>query len=151
MAAAVGKVASLHLHPPKSGEPFVEATAIRLVAGKGIEGESRYFGRRTRRQLTLIEREQLQEHADALGIGTIEPGEARSQVETEGIDLQQFIGKRLQVGEAVVEIYAPRDPCWQMDKLAEGLKERMMNGKQGVLAKIIETGEVKVGDSVGPV
>jgi len=49
--------------------------------GKGIAGDARCFGRLccdagqpTRRQVMLIEREQIAEHAAALGLPSIAPG-----------------------------------------------------------------------------
>src|SRR4051812_9926351 len=89
-----GTVASLHLHPPRSGELLVCVESVELVKGKGVLEDTRFFGR-TRRQVTLIEREQLAEHAEALGIGEIPRGAARANVETAGMDLQRFIGRRL--------------------------------------------------------
>src|SRR5215208_5317992 len=89
-----GRVASLHLHPLGAGEPLLSVEMIEIVAGKGIVGEPRYFGRMSRRsgqpsrrQVSLIEREQIAEHAAALGLQKISPGVVRSNVETEGINL----------------------------------------------------------------
>ncbi len=65
---------------------------VEAIENKGILGEPRYFGRLsstdgqpTRRQISLIEREQLAEHAASLGLETISPGAVRSNVETEGV------------------------------------------------------------------
>src|ERR1039458_7289949 len=69
----LGHVASLHLHPVESGAPLQAVESIQVVEGKGITGDARFFGRLsrdtgqpTRRQVTLIEREQIVEHATAL-------------------------------------------------------------------------------------
>lgn len=142
-----GIVASLHVHPVESGEPLRAIESVNLVEGKGILEDTRFLGRK-RRQVTLIEREQLARHADVLGIGEITPGAARANIETAGMDLQQFVGYRLRVGEAVVEIYAPRTPCHKMDRICQGLRELMENGKQGVLATVVKGGAIRVGDSI---
>src|SRR5262249_12329989 len=130
--ALAGLVASLHLHPPEPGAPLLNVEAIELVEAKGIMGEPRYFGRLgrdtgapNRRQISLIEREQVSEHAAALGMQTIAPGRVRSNIETTGIDLIALIGSEVEIGEAVLFLYAPRDPCAKMDAICQGLRERM--------------------------
>jgi MOSC domain-containing protein YiiM len=125
------------------------------VAAKGIEGDSRYFGRLsrqsglpTRRQVTLMEREQIAEHALAMGMGSIAPGLVRSNVETTGIDLVALVGQEIQIGEAVLYVHEPRDPCEKMDAICIGLRERMLNARQGVIAEVRKSGKVRVGDEI---
>ena len=84
-----GTVASLHIHPPVAGDPMLATDALSVVEGKGIEnnGEGRLFDRGSKRQVTLIEREQLAEHANALVHPGLRPGDVRSNIETEGLSL----------------------------------------------------------------
>jgi MOSC domain-containing protein YiiM len=128
---------------------------ILVEAGKGIMGEPRYFGRLSSttgkpslRQLSLIEREQLDEHAASLGLPGIDPGAARSNIETEGLQLGKLIGREVRVGEAVVRFYEPRKPCSKMDAICQGLRTLMEDGKQGVMAEIIQGGRIRVGDPI---
>ena len=128
------------------------------MAEKGIQEDRRYFGRTSRstgqpsrRQVTLIEREQIAEHAEALGLGGIRAGEVRSNMETTGVDLQKLMGRDVQIGEAVVRFYEPRTPCSKMDALFPGLRKLMEDGRQGVLAEVIQPGVVRVGDAIRPV
>lgn len=148
-----GTVASLHLHPAIAGEPLEAIDTVRVVAKKGIEGNGggRLFDRGSKRQVTLIEREQLVEHADALGHPGFAPGEARSNIETEGIDLIALEGRQVQVGGVTLLLYAPRTPCWKMDELAPGLRDRMENGRQGMLAQVLTSGTIRTGDSIEPI
>jgi MOSC domain-containing protein YiiM len=127
---------------------------IELVAEKGIVQDVRYFGRKSRaggpgkRQVTLIEREQIAEHAAVLGLKNVPPGVVRSNIETEGIELVALAGKRVLVGSAELLIGALRDPCEKMDRIAPGLRELMDYGKQGVLAQVVKSGKVRVGDEI---
>jgi hypothetical protein len=58
------------------------------------------------------------------------------------------IGQRVRVGdEAVFEITMVCDPCQRMDDLRPGLRAEL-DGKRGMLARIVESGEVAVGDAV---
>jgi len=149
------RVASLHLHPAEPGAPLQSVEEIELVEAKGILGEPRYFGRVSRdngkprrRQVTLIEREQIAEHAATLGLPSIPPGAVRSNIETLGINLIALVGREIEIGEAVLLLYAPRDPCAKMDAVCQGLRELMTNQRQGVVAEVLRSGRVRVGDAI---
>jgi MOSC domain-containing protein YiiM len=151
------RVASLHLHPEKGGEPMRTVEQFEVVEQKGIFGNPRKFGAISRttgqpskRQVSLVEREQIAEHAVTLGLQTIVPGAVRSNIETHGIDLIALIGKEVQVGEAVLLFYDARTPCEKMDRICQGLRALMENQKQGVLAQVIRGGVIRVGDIVQP-
>ena len=155
--ALPGRVASLHLHPTQPGTPLEAVEAVDVVAGQGILGDTRYFGRLsrdtgqpTRRQVTLIEREQIAEHAAALGLPFITPGAVRSNIETTGINLVSLLGREVEIGGAVLRLYGPRDPCAKMDAICQGLRALMMNSRQGVLAEVIRSGTIRIGDPICP-
>jgi len=150
-----GHVASLHLHPDEPGAALRSVEEIEVVADKGIVGEPRYFerisrhsGKATRRQISLIEREQIAEHAAVLGLESIPPGTVRSNIETTGINLIALIGKEIQIGEAVLRFYEPRTPCAQMDAICSGLRNLMNDGRQGVMAEVVKSGRIHIGDTL---
>ena len=155
--ALLGRVASLHLHPAEPGAPLQPIEAVELVLGRGIQGDSRYFGRLSRdtgapsrRQVTLIEREQIAEHAVALALPSIPPGAVRSNIETTGINLIALLGREVEIGSAVLLLHSPRDPCAKMDAICQGLRALMMNSRQGVLAQVVRSGTIRVGDAIHP-
>lgn len=148
------RIASLHLHPAVPGASLTEVREIKVVAAKGIEGEPRYFGRvrsngeLSKRQISLIEREQIAEHAAALGLETIAPGAVRANMETTGINLVALVGSEIEIGNAILLIVEPRDPCKKMDAICQGLRKLMENGRQGVLAQVMKSGTIRVGDTI---
>jgi MOSC domain-containing protein YiiM len=155
--ALPGRVASLHLHPAEPGAPLQAVEAVELVAAQGIQADNRYFGRLsrdtgqpTRRQVTLIEREQIAEHAAALGLPCISPGAVRSNIETTGINLILLLGREVEIGSAVLLLHSPRDPCAKMDAICHGLRGLMMSSRQGVLAQVVRSGTIRVGDPIHP-
>jgi MOSC domain-containing protein YiiM len=128
---------------------------IEVVAGKGIAGEPRYFGkisRRTgqpsRRHVSLMEREQIAEHAATLGMQSIPPGAVRANIETTGIDLVKLIGQQIQIGDAVLFLYEARKPCQQMDDICAGLRALMEPDRQGVMAEVIRPGTIRCQDGI---
>jgi MOSC domain-containing protein YiiM len=80
----------------------------------------------------------------------IPPGAVRSNVETTGIDLVTLVGREVAIGDAVLFLYAPRDPCEKMDAICQGLRALMLNNRQGVLAEVRRAGTVRVGDAIRP-
>ena len=154
-APAVGRVTSLHLHPAEPGTVLASVLEVEAVADQGLRGDVRYFGRLsgetglpTKRQVSLIEREQVAAHAAALGLTGIAPGAVRSNIETSGVDLVPLVGREIEVGEAVLFLNAPRDPCAKMDALCQGLRQLMMEHRQGVLASVVRSGRIRVGDPI---
>ena len=152
-----GKVASLHIHPAEPGAPLSSVDSFEVVVNKGIKGNGRMFnrtskrtGKPTKRQVSLIECEQLAEHAFALGHHGFSPGVARSNIETKGICLIDLIDQRVKVGKSILFFFELRTPCQKMDDLTPGLRERMENGRQGVMAQVLKSGTIRLGDEVTP-
>ncbi len=138
--------------------------SVRLITGLGVEGDA-HFGATVRhrsrvakdptqpnlRQVHLVDAARLRE----LGL---QAGVIGENITTAGIDLLGVPrGTRLRLGNtAVVEVTGLRNPCKQLEKIRPGLMqeclERRPDGelvrKAGVMAIVIEAGEVRPGDSV---
>lgn len=87
----------------------------------------------------------------------ITPGMMGENITTRGIDLLALPRRtRLCIGSAVLEITGLRNPCTQLDSLQAGLMsavlDRESNGvlvrKAGIMAVVLEGGEVRSGDSI---
>ena len=151
---APGHVVSLHLHSVESNAAMQPVETIEVEAGKGIIGNPRYFARRSRgggiskRHVSLIEREQIAQHARAIGWEKISPGLVRSNIETVGVNLISLVGQSVHIGTALLHFYEARTPCWKMDKIYYGLRELMTENRQGVLAQVMRSGKIRVGDEI---
>ncbi len=154
--AHMGTVASLHLHPNVAGEALRTVSEVYAECGKGLVGDCRIFGSKNqkgepgRRQVSLIAREEIARHAAALGLAEIAPGAVRSNIETTGLNLLSFLGREIEVGEALLLFYEARTPCWKMDRIAPGLQAVMSQGRQGVMAQVIRSGRIRTGDPIRP-
>ena len=85
------------------------------------------------------------EHLDALGV---EYGRIRENFTIEGDDVHRWpIGQRVRVGGAEFEITMVCDPCSRMDEIRPGLQAEL-DGRRGMLARVVESGEVVAGDPV---
>jgi MOSC domain-containing protein YiiM len=145
-------------------------TAIRLIAGRGVEGDAhlgetvkhrsrvrKNAARPNLRQVHLIH-EELQEELRAAGFAVV-AGTMGENITTRDVDLLDLpTGTQLHLGaEAVVEVTGLRTPCHQLDKYQQGLTAAVMGRdaeghpiyKCGVMAIVIVGGEVRPGDSIG--
>ncbi len=85
------------------------------------------------------------QHLDALEVA---PGAIRENVTVDGADVELWpVGQRVRVGEALFEITMVCDPCAKMDQLRPGLRAEI-EGKRGMLAHVVDGGEISVGDAV---
>lgn len=80
------------------------------------------------------------------------PGRFGENLSTDGVDVTgAVIGERWSIGEAVVEVSAPRIPCanfagfWQMPDLVRRFTAR---GTPGAYLRVIEEGEIGAGDGI---
>jgi MOSC domain-containing protein YiiM len=140
----------------RAGERPQPIPAAELVPGRGVRGD-RYFAGAGEfserpgngRDLTLIEAEAIEGLAAEHGI-EIEPGEARRNVLTRGIDLNALVGRRFQVGE--VECRGDRrcDPCSHLEKLNRPGVLRGLVDRGGLRADVLSAGTIRPGDEVIP-
>jgi len=111
----------------------------RAIAGQGLEGCA--HANPPRREVLFASKE----HLDSVDV---EPGAIRENITVEGDDVQSWrIGQRVRAGGAEFEITMVCDPCHRMDELRDGLRAEL-DGKRGMLARVVESGEVAVGDDV---
>jgi len=112
----------------------------RALEDHGLEGCA-HARPGTKRQVLFAS----QQHIEAVGV---EPGAIRENFTVSGADVQGWPpGQRLAVGDAVFEVTMECEPCERMDELRPGLRAEL-EGRRGVLAKVVETGEVAVGDEI---
>ena len=78
----------------------------------------------------------------------LSPGSLSENMVVDGLDVMRFDnGQRLQIGQAVLEVLGPCDPCSQMDRIRNGLKQTLV-GKRGRFAKVVTAGIIRVGDAI---
>jgi MOSC domain-containing protein YiiM len=136
----VAKIAGVWTSPARKSGRMDGHERRRAVAGEGLEGCA--HANPPKREVLFASKE----HLDAVGV---EPGATRENLTVEGDDVEQWpIGQRVRVGEAAVfEVTMVCDPCHRMDELRQGLRAEL-EGRRGMLARIVESGEVAVGDEI---
>ncbi|MGB2952789.1 MAG: MOSC domain-containing protein [Gaiellaceae bacterium] len=133
------RVAGLWTSPARKSGRSVAHERIRAIEGFGLEGCA-HANPPTREVLFASK-----EHLDSVGV---EPGAIRENITVEGDDVEQWpVGQRVRVGEAEFEITMVCDPCHRMDELRQGLRAEL-EGRRGMLARVVEGGEIAVGDEI---
>lgn len=95
----------------------------------------------SKRQILLMDKEAL----DRLGIA---PGAVKENITTRGVDFRTLtMGGRLRVGECLLEITVPCDPCSRMDEIRMGLQSEL-RGQRGWLCRVVEAGKIRRGDRI---
>ena len=118
--------------------------AVRAFAGKGLEGDGRYFyeqGAEPGRALTLVEAENVED------VG-LEEGATRRNVTVRGVALNDLVGKRFTVGEVECLGVELCEPCLHLQEMTRpGIIKELVH-RAGLNADILTDGVISVGDEV---
>ncbi len=132
-------ISALFTSPARKSGRSTPHDRVRALVGHGFEGCA--HANPPKREVLFVS----QEHLDGL---RLEPGVVRENITVAGDDVEQWpIGQRVRAGEAVFEITMVCDPCYKMDEIRQGLRKEL-EGKRGMLARVVESGEVAVGDEI---
>jgi MOSC domain-containing protein YiiM len=150
-----GRVETIHIAPGE-GVAMEPRDEVEAVAGRGLVGD-RYaegIGHYSPsggggRHLTLIEAEVL---ADLAATGmSLAPGESRRNVMTNGIGLNDLVGRRFRVGEVEAVGIRLCEPCTYLEGLVGLAVMRPLVHRAGLRADILVGGRIRVGDIVEPI
>ena len=132
-------VAGLFVSPARKSGRSDARERVLAIESQGFEGCA--HGNPPRREVLFASKE----HLDVVGV---DPGASRENVTVEGMDVQAWpIGQRVKVGDALFEITMVCDPCHRMDELRAGLRS-LLDDRRGMLAHVVEGGEVALGDEI---
>ncbi len=121
------------------GEPMKPVESVEAIADFGLRDDAN--AGRGKRQILIIERELLDEFQLPIG-------DVRENITVQGIRLAGMAaGTRVRVGQALLEATLDCAPCQFIEDKRPGLREAM-KGKRGTLFKVIEGGEIRVGDKI---
>jgi MOSC domain-containing protein YiiM len=150
-----GVVRYLHI-TPRAFLPMRAMPEVRLVEGKGIEGDRYMIGREEGfyshkpeegRQVTLFELETLVALKRDANI-ELGPDEHRRNVTVEGVPLTHLVGRRFWLGDALLEATRLSIPCRHIEEITgKAIFDPLIN-RSGLNCRILKGGTVAVGDPV---
>ena len=124
---------------PKRRELMEELESAQVFENEGVEGCAHRRG--GKRNVLFVSAEDL----ESVGV---DPGRVKENFTVRGADVMNWpIGQRLSIGEAEFEISMVCDPCELMEEIRPGLQAEL-EGKRGMLAKVVKAGRVTQGDPV---
>jgi MOSC domain-containing protein YiiM len=124
---------------PKRRELMEPLESARVFENEGVEGCAHRRG--GKRNVLFVAAEDL----EALGVS---PGAVKENFTIRGADVMKWpVGQRLAIGGAEFEISMVCDPCELMEEIRPGLQAEI-EGRRGMLARVLKTGKVAVGDEL---
>jgi len=142
-----GRVVWIGLRPARRRAPVV-VTEAQALAGRGLVGDRGEVRPSRVRQVTLIDAAAVATAASQLGLATIDPALLRRNLVVEGVDFATARGQRLRVGDVLLAITGPCDPCSRMEEaLGEGGFEALRD-RGGLTATVVTGGIVRIGSPV---
>jgi MOSC domain-containing protein YiiM len=137
-----------------AGMPLHRVESARAVPGEGLEGD-RYYTQRGAysadsgpgRQLTLIESEAIEQLAAQSGIH-LDTGQARRNLITRGISLNDLVGKTFTIGSVTVRGVRLCHPCSYLESLTQPGVLAGLVQRGGLRADILTEGTLHPGDKI---
>ena len=114
----------------------------------GLEGDHFKKSSTGKRQVTLIQQEHLDVVARILGKSEIPPELLRRNIVVSGVNLLALKHQQFQVGEVLLETTGICAPCSRMEENLGAGGYNSMRGHGGITAKILQGGQIKIGDVV---
>ena len=147
-----GRVEEIVISPEKTVLPE-PVDSVEVLPGQGPRGD-RYFieepKEREGKDLTLISAEALEALRDEAGI-ELSAAEARRNVLTRGIGLNDLVGKRFRVGEVECLGRLLNEPCAHLESLTEPGVLRGLVHRGGLRADVLRGGTIRVGDEIAEI
>jgi MOSC domain-containing protein YiiM len=123
---------------PQRRRPMERLETARVLEN-GLEGCA--HSRPGKRSILFVAAQDL----DELGV---DHGAVRENFTVGGADVMSWpVGQRVSVGTAEFEISMVCDPCELMENIRPGLQAEL-EGRRGMLARVLKTGDVSLGDPV---
>jgi MOSC domain-containing protein YiiM len=164
MAMQDGRLASVNVGRPREivvaggtvrtsiwKDPVEGRVAVRGVNVAGDDQSDRRVHGGDRKAVYAYAREDLDWWGDRLG-QALGSGTFGENLTTEGIDVTGAReGERWRVGTALLEVTQPRLPCYKLEARMDRpgfIDEFIAGGRPGAYLRIVEEGEVGMGDAV---
>jgi MOSC domain-containing protein YiiM len=121
--------------------PNSEVLQLECVAGRGIRGD-RFFDYQDdyKGQITFFAMEVFRDVCNKLGVQGMQPLAVRRNVITEGVDLNELVGRRFRLQGIEFEGICECKPCYWMDRAIAPGAEELLKGRGGLRAKILSSG-----------
>ena len=133
----------------KNNKKIQEVESIEVLANKGVVGDRHFDDYNDPYcQLSLIESENIDYYNTKFGLN-IDYVDFRRNIITRGIELNNLVGKKIQIGNVEVEGVDLCRPCKHLTEILNQrniLKEFLRRG--GLRCQILNSSKISVGDNI---
>ncbi len=133
----------------KNSQKIDEVKEIEVLAGKGIIGDRHFHNLNNNKgQITLIEKENIDYYNNKYK-AEISYIDFRRNIITEGIELNNLIKKKMEIGSVKILPYELCRPCSHLAQMVNGkgiIKEFLLKG--GLRCEVLVSGKIKIGDKI---
>ncbi len=143
-----GRLRWIGLRPGHKQE-MLSVESTQAIARLGLEGDHRCLKTPdSGRQVTIISTEFIRTIETYSGLPHIDPSLLRRNLVVSGINLNALRHQQFCIGDALFEATALCHPCVRMDQTLGRGGAAAMLGYGGLCAKVLESGEIRIGDLV---
>lgn len=153
-----GRLDAIYLRPGRD-QPCLKQDQVHAIANLGLQGDRASLRQPSapngsKRQVTLLQAEHLPVIAALTGHSQIDPALLRRNLIVSGINLlatkSLFKDQPLQllIGDVVLEVTGPCEPCSKMEQVLGTGGYNAMRGHGGITARILRGGVLHIGDTV---
>ena len=133
----------------KRSEKINETNEVEILAEKGIV-DDRHFcdSNNNKGQITLIEKENIDYYNNKFKT-LISYIDFRRNIVTEGIELNNLINKKIEIGTVKILPYELCRPCLHLEQMVNGkdiVKEFLRRG--GLRCEVLTSGKIKIDDKI---
>ena len=152
-----GKLLAIAIAAQAKG-PMEDVAFVEAIAGEGLRGDRYGAGtgaaqlqgrRKPENEVTLIAREAIEAANDEFNL-TIDHLDTRRNLLTEGVPLNELIGKTFRVGPVTLKGLERCEPCGYLQKRTFPWIKPALKGRGGLRCCVIEGGTITVGDAIVP-
>lgn len=132
---------------PVKGGPMVEQPSLAVATGAGIVGDHE-FG--ADRHVTILFEDDFAAAVRDLG-KPVDPSARRANVLVSGGGAREWLGRRVRLGDAVLDIAGLVLPCRTMDRAEAGLMRALApDGRAGIWGRVLSGATIRRGDRLLP-
>jgi MOSC domain-containing protein YiiM len=148
-----GRIAAIFI-APQGGAPTRAVERARAVPGRGLKGDRNFAAppgathKNPDDELTLFSLEALADANREYGLA-LAPGDTRRNVATEGVPINDLVGREFTLGDVRVRGLELCEPCLHLAELTgEKRVLRALVHRGGLRAQILTEGTLTVGDPI---
>ncbi len=143
--AQPGRVDWIGLRPERYAPVLPVGNAF--AKDRGLDGD---HGASEKRAVTLVQAEHLAAIGSVMGRGPVAAADLRRNLVVSGLNLAALKGRKVRIGQVVLEITGICAPCSRMEKVLGPGGYSAVRGHGGWCARVVAPGEISVGSIVEP-